>query len=91
MCCQDLSIRFSNWKDIKNHLFFKQTDWNKMMKKELAPPIIPNQMPNYDIDVNLILKFYLISFSLTMTTDPTLKFSISMILHMCQITHSSVL
>ena len=57
MCCRDLSKRFSNWNDIKNHLFFKQIDWNKMKKKELTPPIIPNIEISNETNVNLILKF----------------------------------
>jgi classical protein kinase C len=30
-------------KDIQNHKFFKNVDWNKMLNKEVTPPIKPKE------------------------------------------------
>ena len=46
----DLSKRYGNLKngvnDIKNHLFFKNMNWNKLMNQEIEAPFIPNIKDN---------------------------------------------
>ena len=43
---QDLSKRYGNLKggvnDIKNHRFFKELDWNALVKYKLKAPYVPN-------------------------------------------------
>ena len=45
LCKQDLSERYGNLhkgvNDIKNHRFFKNFNWDKMLAKTMLPPYIP--------------------------------------------------
>ena len=47
---QDLSKRYGNLKngvnDIKNHLFFKNMNWDKLITQEIEAPFIPNIKDN---------------------------------------------
>ena len=49
----DLTKRYGNLKngvkDITEHRFFKNFDWEKLLKKELPPPYIPKVKGNNDI------------------------------------------
>ena len=49
----DLTKRYGNLKngvkDITGHRFFKNFDWDKLMKKELPPPYVPKIKSNDDI------------------------------------------
>ena len=49
----DLTKRYGNLKngvkDITGHRFFKNFDWDKLMKKELPPPYVPKVKSNDDI------------------------------------------
>lgn len=46
LCKADLSERFGNLHkgvdDIKNHRFYKDIDWEKLVSKKLEPPYIPD-------------------------------------------------
>ena len=41
------SIRYSNLKNIKNHQFFKNLDWDSLITKKIAPPYLPTHGENY--------------------------------------------
>jgi hypothetical protein len=49
----DLTKRYGNLKggvkDIKNHRFFKELNWDKLINKELTPPYVPKVKSNSDI------------------------------------------
>ncbi len=49
----DLSKRYGNTVDgikiIKNHKFFKGTDFDRLLYQELKPPYLPRVKSNYDI------------------------------------------
>jgi serine/threonine protein kinase len=37
---RDPSKRFT-WNEVKNHPFFKETDWDKMYRKDFKPEFVP--------------------------------------------------
>ena len=41
------SVRISNLKNVKNHQFFKNFDWDSLITKKLTPPYLPTNGENY--------------------------------------------
>ena len=41
------SVRLSNLKNIKNHQFFKNFDWDSLVTKKTTPPYLPTNGKNY--------------------------------------------
>ena len=41
------SVRISNLKNIKNHQFFKNFDWDSLVTKKTTPPYLPTNGKNY--------------------------------------------
>ena len=47
---KDKIERFDNLEDVKNHIFFKNFDWNKLAKNEIVPPVnlVKNRTENWN-------------------------------------------
>ena len=47
---KDKIERFDNLEEVKNHIFFKNFDWNKLAKNEIVPPVnlVKNRTENWN-------------------------------------------